>query len=207
MSVPSRRTDTSVTPEALFEEIYRSTYRKTLAYALRRTRNRADAHDVVADTYLVAWRRLDELLGVGKPQAWLYGVARRTLTNQRRGMRRHEDLTIRSIRQGGIEGWVPDPAWSTEQRNEFERVEKAMEGLSARDQEILRLVAYEELDHAEVAVVLGIRPGAVRSMLYRARRRLNKVLDEPLTRPIDESGHNTNLSGSPSETPPGDIND
>jgi len=74
--------------EADFEAIYRETYRKTLAYALRRTRAAQDAHDVVAETYIVAWRRLDQLLNAREPQAWLYAVAYRVLTNQRRSHRR-----------------------------------------------------------------------------------------------------------------------
>ena len=65
--------------EEFFETLYKQTYRKTLAYVLRRTVNAVDAHDVVAEIYLVAWRRLDVLRQVKEPQAWLYAVAYKAL--------------------------------------------------------------------------------------------------------------------------------
>ena len=59
-----------------------------LGYALRRTDNTDDAADVLAETFLVAWRRPDEIPPGPQARLWLYGTARRVLANQRRAERR-----------------------------------------------------------------------------------------------------------------------
>lgn len=176
------------TAEEFFEEIYRQTYRKTLAYVLRRT-DRTDAHDVVAETYLVAWRRLEDLRQVREPQAWLYAVAYKTLGNHLRSAKRRADLADRASGIGRSEEQLGGPDWSFEKRDEFERVMAALETLSVGDQEILRLVAFESLNHTEIGTVLGIRSSLVRTKLYRARKKLNNALDGLAAPLLGETGH------------------
>jgi DNA-directed RNA polymerase specialized sigma24 family protein len=62
---------------------FEATHRQVLAYAMRRTRIEADAEDIAAETFAIAWRRMTEVPPI--PLPWLYGVARRLLANQRRG--------------------------------------------------------------------------------------------------------------------------
>ncbi len=79
-------------PAEDFSDLYQAHY---LRYALRRT-DPETARDVAAETFLVAWRRLDVIPpddGQGGP--WLYGVARRVLANAERSRRRAENLTTR----------------------------------------------------------------------------------------------------------------
>lgn len=178
--------------EAVFERIFRVTYRATLAYARRRTREAQDAQDVVAETYLVAWRRIDELAKAHEPQAWLYGVAYRVLANQRRGMRRREQLADRAAALS-TERQIDDPSRSAVSRSELKQVEEAMGVMSPRDQEVLRLAAWEGLTHREIAVALGIKRPLVRSVLHRARQRLNTALDEVRTRHSTGPGHNVDM--------------
>lgn len=175
-----------------FERIFQATYRATLAYAQRRTREVQDAQDVVAETYLVAWRRVDELRKTREPQAWLYGVAYRMLANQRRGMRRRQRLADRAAGEPP-EQETNDPLRSAVSRDELEQVEEAMGVLSPRDQEILSLAAWEGLTHREIAVALGIRRPLVRSVLHRARQRLNAALEETRSRHSTGSGHNVDV--------------
>ncbi|MFP4555165.1 MAG: RNA polymerase sigma factor [Actinomycetota bacterium] len=175
-----------------FERIFQATYRATLAYAQRRTREVQDAQDVVAETYLVAWRRIDELRKVREPQAWLYGVAYRVLANQRRGMRRRQELADKAAGDPPEQG-TDDPLRSVVSKNELEQVEEAMGVLSSRDQEVLRLAAWEGLTHREIAVALGIRRPLVRSVLHRARQRLNAALEETRSRHSAVSGHNVDV--------------
>lgn len=78
-----------------FEELYNAHHVSLLAYALRRTANTDDAADVLAETFLTAWRRLDELPGGDQARLWLYGAARRTLANHHRGQRRRLALADR----------------------------------------------------------------------------------------------------------------
>lgn len=167
---------------ALFTKLFEETYRDVLAYALRRTRDRPDAEDVVANTYLVAWRRLEEALGAEAPLAWLYGVAYRTLANQRRSELRASALRQRLESDSSPSGpdRVPDVV---EVREELADVLGALGKLKERDREVLRLAAFEGLSPTQIGDVLGVSGSRARTYLYRARRRLQRAVDAG--RPVD----------------------
>jgi RNA polymerase sigma-70 factor, ECF subfamily len=155
--------------EERFKRLFDDAYRPLLAYALRRTESRADAEEVVAETMLVAWRRRDQMPRGEETIPWLYGVARRVLANQRRSRARRrrlerllQPLTRRST--------------DIEERVEVDSVIAAMQRLSAADQEVLRLAAWEDLSHAEIGITLGCSENAAGLRLHRARRRLREEL-------------------------------
>jgi RNA polymerase sigma-70 factor, ECF subfamily len=149
-----------------FEEIYRQHAGAVAAYALRRA-SRETAEEVVAETFLVAWRRLD---GVpAQPLPWLYGVARRILANQRRSATRRAALTQRLELE--VRVVPPEPV--------DERLLDALQTLHIDDRELLMLVAWEGLTPTETARVLDCSPVACRIRLHRARKRLARALDSP----------------------------
>lgn len=145
-----------VSPEARFEELYRGHAGAVRAYALRRS-GPATADDVVADVFLVAWRRLDDV--PEQPRSWLLGVARRVLANRRRGESRALALRERLVSEHR----------DSEGAGSDHRVLRALSRLTERDRELLMLVAWEGLSQAEVAEVLGVRKGTVAVRLHRAR--------------------------------------
>ena len=132
---------------------------------------REDAEDVVAETFLTAWRRLDEIPCGSGARPWLYGVARNALANQHRGERRRGRLRDRLN---------AEPRPSARQRaganDELASVAAAFARLREDDRELLALVAWEELDPGEIATVLGCSRNAARIRLHRARRRLANEL-------------------------------
>jgi RNA polymerase sigma factor (sigma-70 family) len=148
-----------------FEEIYAVNSAPILGYALRRTENGEDAADVVAETFLTAWRRLDDVPPGQDARLWLYGVARRTLANHRRSERRKSELSDRLSRD--LAQVHRDPEYT----GRLAVVASAFRGLSDADRELLGLVGWEGLDHAEIAAVLGCSRNAVRIRLHRARAR------------------------------------
>ena len=81
--------------EAQFNRLYGEYGRDVLAYALARTSKPEDAADVVAETFLVAWRRAADVPSGPTARLWLFGVARRVLANQRRGEGRRTRLAER----------------------------------------------------------------------------------------------------------------
>jgi RNA polymerase sigma-70 factor (ECF subfamily) len=153
-------------PNERFDALYATHARSVFAYALRRT-SRANADDVLADVFLVAWRRIDEL-PPEEARAWLLGVARRTLANQRRGALRRSALTERLSRL------APQAPCAGEGDH---RVLEALATLRERDREALMLVAWDGLSHSEAAAVLGIREKTFGVRLHRARARLARSLD------------------------------
>lgn len=154
-----------------FELLYVECAPAVKAYALRRAQPSV-ADDLVAEVFMVCWRRLDEL--PAEPLPWLLGVARRVLSTQRRGERRGVALRKRLAESdlpqaaGGTLSPAVDSTGGT--------LRRALEQLSESDREILLLIAWEELSPAQTAAVLGIKAATVRVRLHRARRRLERAL-------------------------------
>ncbi|MFI5729070.1 RNA polymerase sigma factor [Kribbella sp. NPDC051587] len=153
---------------ARFEELFTCHHDDVLRYFVRRLDIRADAADLVAETLLISWRRLDEV-----PDAqilpWLYGVARRVLSNHRRGETRRHGLADRL--RDDLRTAVPDPQPAAVEAAE------AFKQLSDTDREVLSLVAWEGLDSGQLAAALGCSRSAAMVRLHRARRRLERLLD------------------------------
>jgi RNA polymerase sigma factor (sigma-70 family) len=156
---------------ARFRVVYEANYHRVLGYVLRRAPSREDAEDVVAETFLTAWRRLEEIPRGGGARPWLYGVARKALANQRRGERRRGRLW------GRLRAEPPPGAWHrAEADDELASVAAAYARLRDEDRELLALAAWEELDPGEIAMVLGCSRNAARIRLHRARSRLAREL-------------------------------
>lgn len=152
---------------ARFEHFFERYQAQVLAYCLRRTATDADAEDATADVFAVAWRRRDLAPEPDVALPWLYAIARRTLANQRRGNDRRARLFARLDDSGNAGAPIGDasgPAIA------------ALERLRPGDRELLRLVAWEELRHDEIAGVLGISANAVAIRLHRARVRFEQEL-------------------------------
>ncbi len=149
-----------------FEEIYAANRGPVLAYLLRRTASAEDAADVLAETFLTAWRRLDDLPAGERTRLWLYGVARNVLANHQRGERRRSALTDRLHAELSTAYQPPQYTGAAA------RIAAALRSLPEADREVLTLASWEELDAGEIAEVLGCSRNAVRIRLHRARRRL-----------------------------------
>jgi RNA polymerase sigma-70 factor (ECF subfamily) len=155
--------------QARFEHMFRSHYRNVAAYARRRAPTDV-ADDVTAETFLVAWRRLDEVPREALP--WLLRVARNALLNEHRSRRRREALAVRvASLQAQVAESTPDTAkdWS---------VLDALAKLTLAEREVLTLILWEGLKVSEAASVLGCSPVTARVRLSRARRRLKQWLDQ-----------------------------
>lgn len=157
---------------AWFERAYAANYELVVAYAMRRTESRDDALDVVAETFLNAWRRFEQAPDGPELRLWLYGIARRVLANHVRGRRRQERLSAR-LRT------VAEPARTT--RTEaadalLGAVSRAFGRLKDADREVLTLVGAEGLAPGEIARVLGCSTVSARVRLHRARTRFTHEL-------------------------------
>jgi len=145
--------------EALVAEVY-----QPLQRFLRRRIDPASADDVLGDTLLVMWRRVDDIPAEAA-LAWCYGVARGCLANKRRGADRH----LKLVRRLAVE---PEPAPPSEDPVLREALSRLPEG----DREVLRLWAWEDLPPREIAIVLGISPNAASIRLHRAAKKLKTEL-------------------------------
>lgn len=168
-----------------FEECFQNNYSPVLAYALRRLGDRAVAEDVAAETFLVAWRRIDLLPEDQLP--WLLAIARNIMLNERRAGRRRQRLLSRLAAESPTsvdlrEGMVPpvsQPASAAALASgEFsDQLHDSLARLSRLDREALMLTSWDGLNHREAAAVLGCSPSTFDVRLHRARKRLARNLD------------------------------
>lgn len=166
--------------QARFERLYDECAAAILGYALRRTTSPADAADVMANTFLVAWRRLEDVPEGDRAKLWLYGTARRVLANHHRSQRRQNRLLSRLAANVGRElaDYVAEARTDLREESELGDLRLAFERLREPDREVLALVAWEGLSTAEIARVLHCTTGAARVKLHRARRRFVVALND-----------------------------
>jgi RNA polymerase sigma factor (sigma-70 family) len=147
-------------PEERFDALYREHAEAVRAYARRRAPAIAD--DVAAETFLVCWRKLDDVPRNALP--WLYAVARNVLANERRRLERLAPPERAEVAEPGLPS---DPLLAA-----------AFARLADDDREILRLVAWEGLGFGDVAVTVGCSRVACRVRFHRAKRRLAELLEQ-----------------------------
>ncbi|MEV4498772.1 RNA polymerase sigma factor [Micromonospora arborensis] len=160
--------------EGWFTSLYAAEYSHIVRYGLRRLADSDASAELAQEVFVVAWRRRAEVPDHSLP--WLYGVARRLLANQWRSRRGTPALLpitdVDAARVAGSSGADVTVGVAD--------VRAALAILSELDQEILRLVGWEELTVSEAAKVLGCTRAAAAVRLHRARRRLAEaMLDRP----------------------------
>lgn len=147
------------------------------AYCFRRTGSFALAQDLTSVVWLEAWRtrsrarlQLDRSLG-----PWLFGIANNVVRNSDRARRRHWAALAR------LPAPLPEPDHAQEVSDQLDderrmrHVLQAVAQLPRHEQDVLALVAWADLTHAQVAAALGISVGTVKSRLSRARARLQQT--------------------------------
>jgi RNA polymerase sigma factor (sigma-70 family) len=156
---------------AEYNRIVNEHSRAILRYALRRLSDWSNCEDVVSETFLIAWRRLDQLPPRDRELAWLYAIALRVLSNQRRSRDRRDRLTSRLALER-----VEATAVESVDASDFESVMNAVKKLRRDDQILLEHVYWEHLTYREIAVVLEISENAVGIRINRAKKNLRALL-------------------------------
>lgn len=157
-----------------FAAVYDAHLGHVLAYARRRLASPEEAEEVAAETFIVAWRRLADV--PDEPLPWLYGVARNTILNVRRGERRRREL-LRALeddglRAGSLAGDLPPGA-----THDDVPLAHALDALDADEREALLLTAWEGLTARQAARAMGVSRSTMTRRLAAARRHLRGALD------------------------------
>ena len=155
--------------EQIFTAVYEAHHRQVYAYAVARV-GRDLADEVVADTFLVAWRRYGSLPR-GEPLPWLLAVARNVVRERSRAEVRQQAVAAE------LRAWIGDAvADVADGVTERAAVLAALAKLSEDDRELLTLVAWHGLKPAAAATVVGCSTATYFVRLHRARRRLEDAL-------------------------------
>lgn len=152
-----------------FEAVFREHHGAVRAFVRRRVPAEA-VDDIVSETFLVAWRRIERL--GGDPLPWLLGIARNVVGTERRGHARRLRLWTKA--QAGYQAHE-DPIDAASSGGS--RVLSALALLSEHDREALTLVAWDDLTPAQAAAVLRMPANRFRVRLHRASRRLRSALE------------------------------
>src|SRR5688500_15223272 len=156
--------------------------------ALRMTRNRADAEDLVQETYLRAYRSFDSFEDGTNLKAWLYRILTNTYINSYRAKKRRpeeteldevEDLYLYH-RIGGLEAAMAGRSAEDELLDRFSEAEvkEAVEDLPENFRMAVLLADVEGFSYKEIAEILDIPIGTVMSRVHRGRKALQKRLYE-----------------------------
>jgi RNA polymerase sigma-70 factor (ECF subfamily) len=166
-----------------FESIYEEHKLPVLAYCMRRARS-ADAADACSETFLVAWRRIDEIPPAPKTLPYLYGIAGRVVSNQRRALHRRSRLDTK-LHNLGLAPPV-DPSVLILQSARDQEVVDAVQKLKPKDREIVMLYTWEDLPRDVIADMKGMTRTAVDQRIHRSYQRLARILEPMLdTRAIN----------------------
>ncbi|MER7890178.1 sigma-70 family RNA polymerase sigma factor [Micromonospora sp. NPDC094482] len=152
--------------------MYQAHHRQVYAYAVTRA-GRQLADEVVAETFLVAWRRLPAL-PMATPLPWLLAVARNVVSERYRAEERQQAVAAE------MRAWISAEELSVadvaDGVAERAAVLTALARLSDDDRELLTLVAWHGLSPGEVARVLGCSTATYYVRLHRARRHLKDAM-------------------------------
>ncbi len=156
---------------ALFEAFYRRTY----AVALNILRNRENAEDITQDAFIRAFQNLHQLKDSTKFGAWLAVIA----SNLARNYIKREKRIIYSAELPEVPGQTETNDTETEVLHtlELEKVRKAVRDLAPDHYQVIVLQFFDDLKIDEIAELLQVSPGTVKSRLFRARQKLTALME------------------------------
>lgn len=158
-----------------FDALYSEYRRPVLAYCMRRL-GASDAADAASETFLVAWRRMEELPPPPGTLPYLYAIAHNVIRNQRRAGWRRQRLGARLL--GLADEPAPDdPATVVVQNEADQEIRQAVHHLRPKDREIVMLYAWEDVPRETIAQMMGMSRSAVDQRIHRAYRRLARALE------------------------------
>ncbi|MDK9698213.1 MAG: sigma-70 family RNA polymerase sigma factor [Siculibacillus sp.] len=142
-------------------------------FVLRVVRDEAVAEDAVSDTFLDVWRQAGDFSGRSQVTTWLMSIARFKALS---ALRRRRETGLDEEWAAGIPDAADTPEVISQKADKGAVIRLCMERLSAEHREVLDLVYYHEASVEEVAEIVGIPEGTVKTRLFHARKKLAELL-------------------------------
>ena len=157
------------------DELYALEGNAVLGFLITRLNNRQLAEEVLQDVMLAAWNNAPSFRGDSKVRTWLMVIARNRAINATRRKKLpmvqfDETFTLQSEDTGPVE--------KLERKSDHSAVREAIANLPEEQREVLVLVFYHQMTGPEVAEILGISHGTVKSRLHRAKAALKGILKQ-----------------------------
>lgn len=154
-----------------FRRFYERHHRRVYFFLFRILGEQTAAEDALAETFTAAWRQAGSFQGRSAVSTWLLGIARNLANNHLRRRRDHESLDDHEHLPG------EEPP-GLEHSDRARVMAAALNRLSAKHREALDLVFYHELKYGEIAELLGIPTGTVKTRVLHAKEALRNVLTQ-----------------------------
>jgi RNA polymerase sigma-70 factor, ECF subfamily len=168
--------DASDARKAAFDRIFIEYATPIYNYALRMVGDADRAADIAQDTFIKAYRKLDQLAAASSTRSWLYRIATNTAIDEMR--RRRPTMPIDGSEERPVE--LPDggPGPETQVLSGLldERIGRALLHLKPNHRQCLILSDIEDMSASQIGEVLGMSSGAVRVLLCRARGEMRRLL-------------------------------
>jgi RNA polymerase sigma-70 factor (ECF subfamily) len=144
-----------------------------LSFLVARLNDRQLAEEVLQDVMLAAWRSADRFRGESSVRTWLLTIARNRAINARR---RYTPQMVAIDDVYDLDTDETGPQEKVEKRGRRDALRAALDTLPDMQREILVLVFYHGLSEREIAQVLDVAPGTVKSRLHRAKEMLRRAM-------------------------------
>lgn len=167
--------------QSAYEELYRLLSRRVYAFVRRMIENAESADEIMVDTMYEVWRTASRYRGDSRVTTWILGIARNKvlMAMRSRPNARYEDIDeLADI----IDSEVPDGYALLAQKQTRELIQRCIQGLSEKHRECIHLTHFEDMSMPEIAAVLGIPEGTVKSRLSHARAQLAACVSAILQR-------------------------
>jgi RNA polymerase sigma-70 factor, ECF subfamily len=168
-------------PRAL-AELYRRHAPALLAYLERMLRERAEAEDVLQETYLRIFQGRGRYVGRGRFRSWLFTVATRIAYDRRRAQRRHDELSSAVL--DATRRPAEEPGHGVDHRDLLEIVESALADLPPAYAQAFFLRVHEDQSYREMAAICGEPEGTLRSRVHHAMKRVQRIVGESGLSPL-----------------------
>ena len=164
-----------------FEKLVTAYEKNVYNLALRMVGDPEDAADMTQETFIKAYRSLSSFRGDSKFSSWLYRIASNVCLDFLRSRSRHPQVSLSSSDEDGRTAFeLPDMSRNPEEqlmkKLSMEAVRRGLEQLPEQQRQILVLRELGGLSYAELARILGLEEGTVKSRIFRARKRLCAIL-------------------------------
>lgn len=153
-------------------DLYAQYGQRLYAYALRLTDDPATAEDVTQNTLVTVWRTAHTFRAEGRLIAWLLGIVHHTAMKALRNRTNY----LGDMAEENLSEDQSSPEEQAQAKDERRWIRQGMQSLSPEHRAVLELVFYQELSLNEVALVLDVPLGTVKSRLSYARTHLRGVL-------------------------------
>lgn len=142
-------------------------------FVLRTVRDEATAEDAVSDTFLDVWRQAGAFAGRSRVSTWLLSIARFKAIS---ALRHRRETGLDEEKAAGIEDDADTPEVISQKLDKSIAIRLSIERLSVEHREVIDLVYYHEASVEEVAEIVGIPEGTVKTRLFHARKKLAELL-------------------------------